>query len=257
MTTPPKKRKTLQRWRQLAALGAEVYDADDNKWLKVKTQPQALDFFRTIAFEHGLGAIPREDADHEWLAWLVEGHYAYKELCPVGIDYFVVHRNCDIGFKGDDLGFGVVSIGARGFARPFSVKQALLGVPKNEEEKRRLAFRNAIEDDVSEWSKWHWRPVMQCAVFGGVLEPARVHVDHDPPLQTLVEEFCRQQFKTPTQFDVEDTQTGWQLQEPVRSQWRQFHWYNARLQFVSIEGHLELDRRRRLAERAGIIGLCP
>lgn len=262
-----KRRKTLQRWRDMDVLGAEVYDAVQNKWFRVKTQKQGLKFFRTIASEHERHKpIPRDCADHEWLCWLLEGHYGYREMCPAGIDYFVVHRNSDIGYRGNALGFGVVSIGANGFVRPFSFRQALLGLPKDTEERVRIAFRHAIEDDVTEWGRRNFRSDMVCPVFGVPLEAGRFHIDHDPPFKDILGSFCRESGKRYADFESEvvDVFSGVKqeldLKEPLRSQWRHFHWYNACFQFVSVEGHLELDKRRRLVEAAGKLGLaniCP
>jgi hypothetical protein len=233
------------------ALGAEVFDTELGVWSAVKTQEQARHFFRTIAFEHGLRPIPRECADHEWLCWLIKGHYAYCELCPAGVDYFVVRRNSDIGHKGDALAFTVVSQGARGFERPFSVGQALLGVPKDESEKVRLAFRRATEEDNIEWSKWNRKPLLCCGVFNTPIDTGKEIVTQSARFSDLIDAFCRKVGKSIDQFLLADND----LVEPDHTSWRSFYDKNAQRFFVSVEGLLELDRCYRLVDTYGLRNL--
>jgi len=224
------------------------------EYVPVKTMAHALAFFKGIAYAHKpLTPIPKDSTGHAWLMWLIEGHYAYAEMCPKGVEYFHVHRNSDIGFYGDARGFSVVATGA-GHSCAFSYKQALKGVPKSASEKVRIAFRHAIEYQVSYWRQQNFREGLLCPVFNRPLRLGDAHADHDPPFANLVENFCTQQHLTAEMIQIEDSwnekqHVSWQLSEPLLSAWRAYHWQNMRLQFVSVSGHLELDHRRREQKR--------
>ena len=82
--------------------------------------------------------------DHDWLMWLVKGHYHYDSLCPAGADHFVVHANRDIGHVGKDKGFSVVAKGSEGPV-PFAMLRALRGVPKDPADKLELAMRALVK----------------------------------------------------------------------------------------------------------------
>lgn len=245
----------------MGVLGAEVFDREKKKWFRVKTQDHAQEFFRVIATKSDLHkAIPNDGTYHAWLSWLLEGHYAYRDICPEGIECFVVHRNCDIGHTGTSRGFGVVSVGAHGFPRPFSVKQALLGVPKSADEKIRAAFRYAVHHQ-AEVIAFSFGKERVCPVMGTPLRlgTQKLYVNHKIPLDNLIDAFCREETKTVLHYEVEEAVVGdrreWHLKEPALDRWQKFHWKNAKLQIVSLEGLLELDRRQRLAERFGLAGL--
>lgn len=238
----------------MGELGATVVN-ETNERVPVKTQAQGLAFFRGIAYAHTpLVPIPTASADHAWLVWLIEGHYFYDQMCPIGVDHFIVHRNSDIGFQGDDRGFSVMASGAA-HPREFGYKQALKGVPKSANEKVRIAFRHAVEYQISHWRQQNFRDGLRCPVFNRPLHLGDVHVDHDPPFALMVENFCAQQRLTTEMIEAEDSWNekrrvfSWQLPEPLLSAWRAYHWQNMRLQFVSVSGHLELDHRRREQER--------
>jgi hypothetical protein len=246
---------TLQRWKQMKGLGAVIPDGSGTS-APVRTKDQGLAFFRGIAYAHTpLVPIAVNSPSHAWLLWLMQGHYNYAELCPRGVDHFHVHRNSDLGYgkpgPNDHRGFSVTAVGATA-AREFSYKQALEGVPKDVSEKRRIAFRHAIEYQVSHWTQQNFRGGI-CPVFGTVLQQSDVQIDHDPPFAELVRLFCEQQYFRLEDIAVEDTWTGssyvWLLKEPLLSLWRKFHWTNMCLRFVSTAGHLELDRRRHEQER--------
>jgi hypothetical protein len=245
--------KSKQRWKQMGAMGA-CYPNEAGQSVLVKTQKDGEAFFRAMSSFHTLRTpINTSSADHAWLLWLVQGHHAYAEMCPAGVDHFQVYQNSDIGYKGTARGFAVVATGSRGYPREFSFKRALLGEPKDDAEKIRIAFRKAIQDQVSFWKQTNFRSGLRCPVFGNELQFGATHADHDPPFKNLVLSFCRDHKVLPENISVEDAQVGkkqqWTLKEPWLSAWGEYHRLNARLQLVSIEGHLELDRQRREKER--------
>ena len=249
--------KTKQRWKEMGVLGATVLDEEGAR-VPVKTAEQAQTFFRRITTGYPLRSPIPHNGDHEWLVWLLRGHYAYSEMCPFGIDYFIVHRNSDLGHKGQALGFSVVANGARGYPRPFSIGQALLGVPKDDAERARIAFRHSIEDQISYWNKQNYRDGMLCPVFGVPLSAGNVHIDHDPPLVELIDAFCREHHTFPEKMDMAERlvaghQQLW-LVGSCLDTWREFHWRNMRLQYVSPEGHLELDKSRREKNQPTVFG---
>lgn len=245
--------KSKQRWKEMGSLGAVVLDEQTRQYVPVETADQAKAFFRGMAeFHTPLHPISPATPDHAWLVWLLQGHYNYLDLCPKGIDFFLVHRNSDIGYHGNERGFSVVSTGANNFAREFSYNQALKGVPKNPVEKTRIAFHNAVVMDEHEFMKWRALPGVTCPVTGAFINTAEMRVEYEVPLSRLMDDFCKHNCFAIEDVGVTDAGTSWLLLDPVRSQW-QFYYRNiAKPVLVSIEGYLEIDRRRRLAARAQI-----
>ena len=91
--TKQTKRKNLQRWKQMEALGATFLDKNGVR-LPVRMREDALMFFRNIAksYEHGQW-IPVGSYDHRALDWLFSGHPSRDEVCPTGVQAFCVLVN--------------------------------------------------------------------------------------------------------------------------------------------------------------------
>ena len=243
--------KSLQRWKRMGELGAEVYDETKNRFVRVRTQAQGEAFFRGIAHHFPLNTpIPTNDPCHRWLVWLVEGHHFYDEMCPLGVDYFIIQRNCDIGYLGKDLGFSVIPTGANGVPREFSYKQALQGVEKRHARQVYIAMRHAIEDQVSAWSAQHYREGLHCPVTGELLVSGNIRIDHaEPTFVHLVDHFVGGLDMDKENFPIEDVLVGSTHKLLPRRDyleaWCAYHQRFARLQFVSKRGHLLLDNERR------------
>jgi hypothetical protein len=211
-------------------------------------------FFRQMCDQYRPGDIVDPDSrDHVCLLWLIEGHPHRADLCPAGVDAFCVHLNSAIGYSGNATGFSVIATGSNGRAVPFSIPKALSGLESTPAEQAHSAFRHAIEYQVSFWRQQNFREgILRCPVFGDVLTTANTHIDHDPPFKILVEGFLLQSALAIADVPMHDADNGcvpvWLPKEPVLSAWRQFHWQHMRLQFVSIAGHHELGRVRRVAE---------
>jgi hypothetical protein len=242
-----------------------MHQAKKGRWAKTKqrwkemglTQAGAEDFFRKMALSLPIRTRIVDPDVHQWLMWLVQGHANYETMCPDGVDFFVVLPNKDLGYPGDARAFCVAAIGSEGAVKDFSVKTALLGVPKSPEERVRKALRHSIEHQVSTWRNHNYREGLRCPVFGGVLTLDVLAVDHDPPFENLVRDFCKTMQITEKQIEVEDVvqslgTTKVLVKEPLQRAWQEFHWHNMHLQFVSRRGHIELGRRRREAAKQEI-----
>ena len=250
--TKQAKRKSLQRWKQMEALGATFLDKNGVR-SPVRMKEDALTFFRDIAKSFEPNAwIPVDSGEHAWLVWLLSGHPDRDNICPHGPVAFSVYLNSDIGHLGDGRGFAVLNRGATRLMR-FGFDRALLGIHGTPRGQVQSAFRHAIEDQVSAFRAARFREgVFRCPVFGTPLVSGGFHVDHDPPFVQLMDTFLAQTGLSLGDIQMTDRDVGghqvWLPLEPVCGLWQRFHYEHARLQFVSIDGHVELTRRRKLAE---------
>jgi hypothetical protein len=234
-------------------MGATI-PAANGELVPVKTEKQAHIFFRNLAKTHKPGApVPTDSSSHAWLLWLVQGHYHYVQLCPDGVDHFVVYVNSDLGFAGNDRGFSVVARNSDGHPREFSFKEALRGTEKTHNSKVSTAFRSAVDAQIVSWKAANYRSGLVCPVLGMPMLVGAVHVDHCPPFTfaELVKGFLEEQglkvedLLVEDYFDPQRRVHYWRLSEPVLGAWQQYHLQNMRLQVLSVEGHRELERRRR------------
>jgi hypothetical protein len=226
----------------MGKLGAFYFDGGER--VEVKTEQQGKSFFRNMCeYYEPSHIIDVESADHAWLMWLIQGFYDYTELCPAGVDGFVVHQNNQIGYSGDARGFSVLATGCNGRAVPFSYGKALRGVPDSAEGRVILAFRQAVQSR-RDLHRSGVPPGARCPENGDLLTPANLCVEPDPPLFLLAEEFCVGDWKS-AEHTLENEEEL--VKESFAKGWLAY--YDSRVShvFLSVAGAYERRRRQREA----------
>jgi hypothetical protein len=247
------KRRSLERWKEMADLGAEV--ALDDGWHPVRTQEHAKLFFQEILGHYDARNIVSRPEDHRWLLWALAGYYDLDKICPAGPSYFTVHANKDIGHTGNDKGFSVVGNGAE-VAVPFAYMRALRGVPKTADERLALALQRGVKHQLECWLDSALPPSACCPVTGVALtRGVNVYVEYEHTFDGLKQTFLQEQKLDAAQVAVEEHDLGdrfdWRLADSqLLELWRQYHWQHMRLCVVSIVGHHVLQKQRLEQERA-------
>jgi len=235
--------KTLRRWKEMGRLGAFYVESDGSR-VDVKTEQQAKTFFRNMCEYHEPSHIIDVDsADHAWLLWLIQGFYDYEELCPAGVDAFVVHQNDQIGYYGDARGFSVLATGCNGRSVPFSYGKALRGVPEKAEGRVILDLRRATRSR-REALKAALTPGERCPENGDLLTAANLCVESNPPLFILAETFCVGDWKDAERLLNDDDEAV--AASFVRS-FLDYYDSHASHVFLSVAGAYERRRRQREA----------
>jgi hypothetical protein len=97
-------------------------------------------------------------------------------------------------------------------------------------------MRSAIDDQITEWCKSHPLDTHEICPVAGIPLGSDAQVDHVPPFHILVKDWM-QIISGVTWHRSKSQKSVYELDEPYKTSWQDYHRARATLRYLSAEGN--------------------